>query len=355
MPTISGIDVSYWQTTIDWNQVAAAGYRYAAIRATVGSDYVDPRFATNFDGAKRAGLLVTAYHVLRPKHTAAAQMDAFFTTMGGRKTDLPLALDVEMPDGATPDVITAITRQSCDLMTQRGGRKPILYTARWFWDRNVIASADWAQYDLWVASYGSASPLLPRDWTTWKIWQYTDKGVVPGVGAKSTDLNWFNGSLDELLTYAGVVPDPLNNAVSGTAARRLRARVGAQVVNIRTGPAIAYEDVGDLAPNTDVTILEFTGKQVWVKIHAAQERWCAFALDADPYIQLAPNDPTRGKTLYPLNVRSAPNTSAPILEQIPKDATIEIFDVRGQDVWLETEPGKWAALAYQDRVFMAVV
>ena len=44
MERVAGIDVSRWQGSINWTKVAAAGYRFVVIRATIGNDYTDPRF-----------------------------------------------------------------------------------------------------------------------------------------------------------------------------------------------------------------------------------------------------------------------------------------------------------------------
>ena len=43
MPGTPGIDVSRYQGEIDWKKVAAAGYKFAVIRATVGDYYTDRR------------------------------------------------------------------------------------------------------------------------------------------------------------------------------------------------------------------------------------------------------------------------------------------------------------------------
>lgn len=61
-----GIDVSTYQGEINWKRVVAAGYRFASIRATLGNDRTDSRFYANWKGARDAGLLVSAYHVVKP-------------------------------------------------------------------------------------------------------------------------------------------------------------------------------------------------------------------------------------------------------------------------------------------------
>ena len=73
-----GIDVSRYEGEIDWKQVAAAGYRFAVIRATVGNYYTDPRLYSNWAAAKEVGLLVSAYHVLVATNYADKQIDWLF-------------------------------------------------------------------------------------------------------------------------------------------------------------------------------------------------------------------------------------------------------------------------------------
>ncbi|MDX2162304.1 MAG: GH25 family lysozyme [bacterium] len=345
MSTTPGIDVSFWQNAIDWLQVAAAGYRFAAIRSTVGESYTDPRFAANWDNARKAGLLVTAYHLVRPDKSAVSQMNHFLNVIGTRKADFPLALDIEVTDGQTPAFISTLVRECLQILTTRTGRKPIIYTAKWFWDANLIASPDWSQYDLWVANYGALTPALPRDWTTWRFWQYTSQGTVPGVGSRFTDLNYFNGTPEQLIAYAGTTP-PVG---------RLRARVTASSVNVRSGPNVNFQDVGDLTRGQDVNAITFTGKQAWVKIRPDAEQWVAFALEGEPFITLTPNQPTQGTTNFLMNVRSAPAATAPIVGRLAAGTKITVHGLVGRDVWLEISPGRWAALSFRGVTYMQLL
>ncbi len=56
MATVPGIDVSYWDSGIDWPKVRTTGLRYVFIKATEGDSYADPTFDDNWRGAKSAGL-----------------------------------------------------------------------------------------------------------------------------------------------------------------------------------------------------------------------------------------------------------------------------------------------------------
>jgi GH25 family lysozyme M1 (1,4-beta-N-acetylmuramidase) len=55
---VAGIDVSYHQGTIDWSRVAAAGKRFAFIRASAGTLTADTMYHANRSGARAAGLTI---------------------------------------------------------------------------------------------------------------------------------------------------------------------------------------------------------------------------------------------------------------------------------------------------------
>lgn len=43
---LPGIDISHWQGTINWASVAGGGYKFAFMKATESTSYVDPTFMT---------------------------------------------------------------------------------------------------------------------------------------------------------------------------------------------------------------------------------------------------------------------------------------------------------------------
>ncbi len=59
----------------------------------------------------------------------------------------------------------------------------------------------------WLAQYGP-TPVVPVNWATWTMWQYTDGAVgpephdVPGIGR--CDRDQFNGDLNALNALWGV-------------------------------------------------------------------------------------------------------------------------------------------------------
>ena len=76
MSTVPGIDVSYWNSGIDWGKVRATGQRFALVKASEGPNYSDPTFKDNWTGAKSAGLLRGAYCFFHPNQDALVLRDA---------------------------------------------------------------------------------------------------------------------------------------------------------------------------------------------------------------------------------------------------------------------------------------
>jgi GH25 family lysozyme M1 (1,4-beta-N-acetylmuramidase) len=213
-----GIDVSHYQGAIDWNKVKQDGQSFAFIKATEAANFKDQRFIENWNNAKVFGLLRGAYHFYRFNTSPQAQAQWFLAALGSDHGELPPVVDVE--DTATAPNATAL-KTFIDLISTAIGRKPIIYTASWWWNNTRWGSPiTWAKdYDLWVANYNVAAPTLPTDWTAWKFWQKSSTGSVNGI-AGNVDLDQFNGALSDLKAYAKQItpeppptPEPITHAV----------------------------------------------------------------------------------------------------------------------------------------------
>jgi len=278
MDLVPGIDVSRWQRGIDWDRVAEGGHHFAAIRATIGNYYTDPRFYVNWDGARSAGLFVSAYHVVAPERPADSQMDRFFEILDGRQSDLPLVLDVELSRDVSSEDITTCVQLCADAIEDETGRRPVIYTARWFWDRHVEDGPEWADYDLWVAHYGVQEPTLPGSWKTWTLWQHSDHGQVTGIGP-ATDLNWFNGDEEDLLAYLHAEPIEVDPPLEG-----LRARVAVERLGLRSGPGMNYGLVGELQEGDRVNVVSLAGEDIWIQVEPG--RWAPYRARGERYMEL---------------------------------------------------------------------
>lgn len=194
---INGIDLSKWQALpIDWDAVARSGVEFVIIKATEGTTYVDPSFADHWAGAKKAGLLVSAYHMFWGNLDAAAQAEHFLSTMGDRVADFPLSLDVELNKGVGN--IGAGVEEMLLALEAGDGRKPIVYTAQSIWGSLVGWAPGWSAYALWVADYDAAMPAMPTGWDRYHFWQHSSTGSVPGI-VGNVDLNEFVGSREALM------------------------------------------------------------------------------------------------------------------------------------------------------------
>lgn len=205
----TGIDVSHHQDSIDWTKVRAAGHRFAFIKATEGATVTDALFATNWKAARDAGLRTGAYHFFHPQTDVAKQVENFLAAVGSRRSgDLPPVLDLEVPSEwiVAPEFdqwskVPASERVPRVLawlkaVEARLGVRPIIYLSPSFANDILANDARLAAYDLWIAHYTSASsPTVPKPWTTWLYWQFSETGTAPGIPGKSVDLDVFNGTM----------------------------------------------------------------------------------------------------------------------------------------------------------------
>ncbi|MCU1681576.1 MAG: lysozyme [Amycolatopsis sp.] len=204
---ILGHDVSGHQVGIDWPGAARTGARFVYIKATEGTGFVNPQFGQQYNGSYTAGLIRGAYHFARPDVSdGASQANYFIAHGGGWSADgktLPGALDAEYnPYGQTcyglsPDAMTAWIKDFSGTYQAKTGRAPAIYTSTSWWKLCTGNSpAFGATNPLWVARYNTAVGELPAGWTTQSIWQFADKGTLPG------DQNYFNGASDRLIKLA---------------------------------------------------------------------------------------------------------------------------------------------------------
>ena len=74
--TIEGLDISHWQSTINWQKMKAAGVKFIYLKCSEGTYYQDDTFANNYANAKANGIKVGAYHFLTSE-PATAQFNWF--------------------------------------------------------------------------------------------------------------------------------------------------------------------------------------------------------------------------------------------------------------------------------------
>ena len=98
-----GVDVSYHQGKIRWDEVAASGVRFAMLRlghraVSDGAVRQDTQWEANYAGAREAGLQVGVYFYSQAITVEEAREEAAFVldTLKGRPLNLPVVFDWEI-------------------------------------------------------------------------------------------------------------------------------------------------------------------------------------------------------------------------------------------------------------------
>jgi lysozyme len=200
---VEGIDVSHHQGTINWQRVAAAGKRFAFVRASAGTLTSDTTYAANLAGARAAGFAVGSYHFANPDTAtgdAANEAAWFLDNASIASGDLLPVLDLEVSNGLGPAALTAWAQTWLSEVSAATGVRPIIYTNPNFWSTSMT-NTDWFARNgytvLWTAHWTKASqPIVPAgNWGGhgWSFWQYSSTGKVPGIKG-AVDLDRYNGS-----------------------------------------------------------------------------------------------------------------------------------------------------------------
>lgn len=227
-----GIDVSHHNGSIDWKKVKASGVEFVFIKASEGGTYQDPTFKRNWQAAKAAGLLRGAYHFFRPGVSVAKQVANFTAAVGNLEPgDLPPVLDVENPvlwEGLSPKTSADMSIAWMDAVEKQVGLKPIVYAGFYFIRDTLGADSRLAAYPLWLAQYRKNDPNVPKPYSTWTFWQYTESGRCDGITG-NVDRNYFNGSSADLqkLTKAAAAT---GSQTASTKKKRRRRGKGSKVL-----------------------------------------------------------------------------------------------------------------------------
>lgn len=180
---LKGIDVSRWQTVIDFEKVKSSGIDFVIIKAG-GSDkglYTDSYFETNYQKAKAAGLKVGAYYFVGKKFLGAengrADAQRFIAQLSGKQFDFPVYLDLETTEARYKKEATEAAIAFCEEL-EKAGFFVGIYAS------DISGFKDRLEYDkvkrftIWAARYRNNPPEYATDY---QIWQYSSKGSVPGI------------------------------------------------------------------------------------------------------------------------------------------------------------------------------
>lgn len=192
---------NYENRTLNFIDAKAAGTIGVIYKSSEGSTYQDSTYASARKLANSAGLLWGAYHF----GTAAKvsnQVENFLKASQPDDKTL-VCLDFEKNELSEINTITIeIAIEFLELVTQRLGRKPKLYTGPFMYEVfGSLPSVEFQKYKVWWARYADIEDLHPT-WNEYWLWQYSDghngpkPHQIPGFGF--CDCNHFNGTAQQL-------------------------------------------------------------------------------------------------------------------------------------------------------------
>ena len=200
--TNSIVDLSHFNGQPDLQRAKAAGIAGVIQKATQGTSFTDPTFATNRQKASGAGLLFGAYHF--GVGADGVQQAEFFLNVVKPLGNQIVVLDFEA-NSQGPSMTMEQARAFVTQVQAVTGRWPGLYAGQYL--KELLGSGSdpvltncW----LWISQYGPAA-VIPPAWSAWTMWQYTDgaRGPEPlpvdGIGV--CDRTTFNGAPDELTAF----------------------------------------------------------------------------------------------------------------------------------------------------------
>ncbi|WP_346916443.1 GH25 family lysozyme [Clostridium sp.] len=184
-----GIDISSWQGNVNFKKVKDSGIEIVYIKATEGISYVNNFFSSSYEDAKAKGLKIGFYHYFLGGVDPKAQARHFVNTIGNRKFDCRLAIDIEQTNGLDKTSLTSAVITFLEEVKKLTGKGIVVYTYTNFARTSLDERLE--IYPLWIAEYGVNRPGNNPIWNEWVGFQYSSNGQVPGV-IGNCDLNELN-------------------------------------------------------------------------------------------------------------------------------------------------------------------
>ncbi|WP_026899187.1 glycoside hydrolase family 25 protein [Daejeonella oryzae] len=197
---IHGIDVSWYQGKINWENVSrmeddGIKIHFSFIKASEGVFIADRHFQRNWKESAKAGIIRGAYHYFKPSKSGYWQARFFLQTVNFKKGDLLPVVDVEERGAKSRQEFQANLKAYLDEIERELGVKPIIYSGYKFYEDYL--SGDFDEYPLWVAHYYRPKLKKLSGDVNLRFWQHSDRGRVDGIQHR-VDMNVFNGSVEEL-------------------------------------------------------------------------------------------------------------------------------------------------------------
>jgi hypothetical protein len=186
---VRGIDISDYQTGIDWDLVWGSGIAFIVIKASEGATWKAQQFPSHYLGAVSTGLRVGAYHFAKMQgNTPYSELQNFIEAVGNRTLSGPIALDLEVSLDTPPEENLMWVESWLSGAAKHFKTLPYVYTSNRIITQSFGTGKGLEKYPLWTPRYPE-QPLNINPWKQWNIWQYTNKGMVAGISG-DVDMNY---------------------------------------------------------------------------------------------------------------------------------------------------------------------
>lgn len=205
-----GIDVSKFQGTIDWAQVASSGINFAMIRvgyrdSSTGEIKPDTNAKFNMQEAEKNGIKIGAYFFSTAINSTEANEEATWVAnyIAQYPITYPVGYNCEGFENSssrqynlTKDERSTVADAFLDAI-YKAGYTPIFYASK----NELTNDAKWnassleKKWKIWMAWYNqdpSAIATGPAYDGKCAMWQYTNQGTIPGISKKvDVDVAYF--------------------------------------------------------------------------------------------------------------------------------------------------------------------
>ncbi|MDO5521454.1 MAG: GH25 family lysozyme [bacterium] len=205
-----GIDVSKWQSDINWAKVKQDGIDFAIVRVAYGaSSAAEDKYQQNLKGANANGIPVGVYIYSKATTVDMAKKEAQYvlSIIKGYNITYPVCYDIEDDDiqgKLSNKTNTSMVKAFFDVI-EKAGYTGMLYTGDKFSEAHLNMN-ELTMYDWWIPHYATSSYYYPykgnyhfKDGTEkvlcqyykhyHRMWQYSERGKVNGINGY-VDMNY---------------------------------------------------------------------------------------------------------------------------------------------------------------------
>ena len=218
-----GFDVSFYQDSnytpqkIDFQKMKDYGAWFVIMRTGQGN-WIDEDWSDYAkDSYKVDDLYRGSYWFYDARWTIKSQCKLYWDTIKPMGMDFRPVMDWEAwsinsvpQERWSRGYFLSLIAEFLERMDNYYGNLSMFYTnPRWL--KYLSPLPDWLlKHPLWLAAYNSVPPTYLYGYDKWHIWQDGTPaiGLAAGVESKEIDRDWFNGSVEELEKWLGIVHEP---------------------------------------------------------------------------------------------------------------------------------------------------